>query len=129
MSASLTRSRLRHAPAWIWAAAIWAESSTTWPSVESHHLLPDWVPTDKVAHMVLFGVLAVLIAAPSALRSRRVWLGAWALAALWGAIDETHQSWVPGRTADPMDWLADLIGAAAGLALLRVWAAPSTPKA
>ena len=122
-------SHWRFAPAWIWAAAIWAESSTTWPSVAGHHFLPPWLPTDKVAHMVLFGVQAVLIAAPSALRSRRVWLGAWALATLWGAVDETHQFWVPGRTADPMDWLADLIGAAVGLALLRVWTVPPEPKA
>ena len=32
-----------------------------------------------------------------------------------GALDEWHQSWVPGRSGnDPGDWLADVVGALTG---------------
>jgi len=33
---------------------------------------------------------------------------------LYGISDEWHQSFVPGRDADPFDWLADSIGGAIG---------------
>jgi VanZ family protein len=37
------------------------------------------------------------------------------LFALIGALDEYHQTFTPGRSGnDPFDWLADLLGAAAG---------------
>ncbi len=34
------------------------------------------------------------------------------LASAWGAVDEWHQSGVPGRTASIADLLADVVGAA-----------------
>ena len=37
---------------------------------------------------------------------------AWLYAAGYGATDEWHQSFVPGRHADVWDWLADAVGAA-----------------
>jgi VanZ family protein len=40
---------------------------------------------------------------------------AWALSAAYGVTDEWHQSFVPGRTPDVGDWLADAVGAAAGV--------------
>jgi len=45
--------------------------------------------------------------------------GAWAVVAssVYGATDEYHQSFVPGRTPDAADWLADTIGAAAAVVL------------
>jgi len=33
---------------------------------------------------------------------------------LWGAIDEAHQAWIPGRTMDSGDLVADAAGAVAG---------------
>jgi VanZ family protein len=35
--------------------------------------------------------------------------------AAFAAVDEWHQEFVPGRAADPIDWAADVVGAAAGL--------------
>jgi VanZ family protein len=32
---------------------------------------------------------------------------------VYGASDEFHQRFVPGRTADVLDWLADSLGACA----------------
>lgn len=39
---------------------------------------------------------------------------------LVGWIDETHQSFVPGRSGnDPLDWLADVTGATVGALVFR----------
>jgi VanZ family protein len=72
---------------------------------------------DKVVHLVMYGVLG-------ALASRAAWLPAhgWRSAlvlvgvVVFAAFDEWHQSFVPGRSADPLDWVADAIGAVAGTA-------------
>ena len=48
-------------------------------------------------------------------------LGAFLLAVVLGALDEVHQSFVPGRMPDPADWLHDTVGAAFGAAAWGVW--------
>jgi len=47
--------------------------------------------------------------------------GAWAIAATYAASDEWHQSFVPGRTSDFRDWLADAAGALAGAGACWAW--------
>jgi VanZ family protein len=77
---------------------------------------------DKGVHFVEYGTLSVLLT--HALRStapqRNVFV-TWALAALittvWGAIDEIHQAYVPGRFSDVGDLIADTCGAATGALL------------
>lgn len=72
-------------------------------------------PWDKLAHLVSFGVLTVLI--ELALRPR-----AWLLIALpmmVSAADEIHQAYLPGRFASVEDWLAGTVGACIAYALLR----------
>ena len=72
---------------------------------------------DKVAHFSVYAGLAFLAArgmrgyGPE-LRSAAIF-GA-VLAALYGVSDEIHQSFVPGRSADVWDVLADTLGGAAG---------------
>ncbi len=41
-----------------------------------------------------------------------------AFCSLYGVSDEWHQSFVPGRQTDVLDWLADTSGAAAAMTLL-----------
>lgn len=48
-------------------------------------------------------------------------VGAWAIAVAYGASDEYHQSFVPGRTPDLDDWAADAAGAAAAAAACYAW--------
>jgi VanZ family protein len=36
---------------------------------------------------------------------------------LWGYLDEVHQAFVPGRTADAWDLFADFLGSIAGAAI------------
>jgi VanZ family protein len=75
------------------------------------------------AHMFLFGVLAVLWA--RVLRGQRqTLLLAFLLTMLYSLVDEFHQSFVPGRTADPLDLVYDGLGAAIALSIwawLRQW--------
>jgi VanZ family protein len=42
--------------------------------------------------------------------------GIWAavVGSAYGLTDEVHQAFVPNRSADPRDWLADTAGALAG---------------
>lgn len=72
---------------------------------------------DKVVHFAFYGGLATLaLRATAGGRlaglSMRAMLAAWAIASVYGASDEFHQSFVPGRSADPWDLLADAAGAA-----------------
>jgi len=48
-------------------------------------------------------------------------VGAFLLAVVLGALDELHQSFVPGRMPDPVDWFHDAVGAAAGAAAWGIW--------
>ncbi|HLA40898.1 MAG TPA: VanZ family protein, partial [Candidatus Glassbacteria bacterium] len=49
----------------------------------------------------------------------RYW-SAFAMAALFGVLDELHQSFVPGRMMDWRDFIADSLGA---LIFIQIWAA------
>jgi VanZ family protein len=68
------------------------------------------------AHLFMFGVLAVLWARALGERSGG-WLIALILTLLYALSDEFHQSFVPGRHADPLDLVCDALGAALALGL------------
>jgi VanZ family protein len=80
---------------------------------------------DKVLHMLEYGAGGALAAL--ALGGRRPGQVALAvvLVSLYGVTDELHQLFVPGRSCDVKDWIADTIGATLGsvgmYVLLRVW--------
>ena len=88
-------------------------SSRSWVPIP----LPVWmIVRDKVAHGIMYGFLCYLWI--RAFRSgeerpvRPVWLiAAVCISALYGATDEYHQSFVPGRTATVGDFVADGLGA------------------
>ncbi len=70
---------------------------------------------DKVIHLVEYAVLGFLVARAW---PRARWWGAAIAATLYGVTDEIHQSFVPGRSADPFDALADAIGSTIGAAAI-----------
>lgn len=78
---------------------------------------------DKILHAAAYAVLAGLVAGAfvrtrlGAIRAAAV---AVLLAGVYGASDEWHQSFVPGRDADPLDLGADVAGALAGAAVAVV---------
>ncbi len=118
------RARLA-SPAWLWGpVAAYAIGIFIESSISQVPSLPSGV-TDKDAHGVLYAGLGLLILRALARADwRRVSiatvLAAIALSAAYGASDEFHQRFVPGRTADLADLAADTLGAsvAAGLAWL-----------
>jgi VanZ family protein len=72
-------------------------------------------------YAVLMALLVMALRRGSGLPARRVWLVALLLAALYGLSDEYHQSFVPGRTATPLDWATDVTGAALSWWALLRW--------
>ncbi len=75
---------------------------------------------DKVGHTAAFAVLAILACVvisqfrPVALRELlAVAIGL----AVYAGLDEYTQGWVPLRTPDPLDWLADVAGILVGILL------------
>ncbi len=76
---------------------------------------------DKAAHAVSYGVLAwLLLRAFGQHHPRSVGLRALCvvLAVLYGASDEYHQAFVPGRSASLADLAADVVGATVAMLLL-----------
>ena len=81
---------------------------------------------DVLAHAAAYAVLgaATLRGLAGARRTgatARAAVLAAVLAAAYGAADEFHQSFVPGRSAELRDVLADALGAAAGAGLGWAW--------
>jgi VanZ family protein len=66
----------------------------------------------KLAHVGAYAVLAALNRWALA-GAQRAALWAWVLAAAFGAVDEWHQAFTPGREAAVRDWLLDALAAAA----------------
>ena len=109
---------------WIWILPLAVAITIVWLSSRSSYpfgiSLPS--PFDKVAHMTAFGVLAAFThiawrrthpAFPVVRRLLVILIGV----AIFGASDELHQYFVPGRSCDVYDWMADVAGGALGLAL------------
>jgi VanZ family protein len=109
-------------PVVVQMAVIFAASS-----VPDLSRLPGGLPP-YLGHFAGYALLAALLV--RALAGGR-WAGvswrtaavAWALSALYGASDEWHQHFVPGRFATADDWIADALGAAAAGITLVVMAA------
>jgi VanZ like family len=84
-----------------------------------------FVPTDKLLHLVSFGLMQALIwNALRALRGDLAFgrqnLGAVAVTSGLGALLELWQSFIPFRSAEFLDWLADTLGALLFAALIAV---------
>lgn len=71
---------------------------------------------DKLVHAAVFAALGGLAARAWPERGRLMLL---VLLALYGGFVELAQGLVPGRAPDAWDWLADALGAAAGILLAR----------
>lgn len=72
---------------------------------------------DKVAHLLAYIVLGILTARAAVIGagSAGAWLATAAGLAAFGAVDEWHQAFIPGRFPSMVDWYADVAGSALGL--------------
>lgn len=74
-------------------------------------------PGDKIQHMIAFFILGTLAAA--GWRAARWWPMFAGLALFGGAIELLQTIPSLHRHGDPVDWLADMVAAAAGLGIAR----------
>ncbi|MGE0790719.1 MAG: VanZ family protein [Sandaracinaceae bacterium] len=103
------------APALLYMGLIWGLSSMTIDVPE----LARFPLRDKGIHGVEYGVLGFLLAHATLLTwPRHTPLRTAALAVLitvlWGVLDEIHQAFVPGRSPEVLDLVADTVGALLG---------------
>jgi len=75
---------------------------------------------DKIVHAIVFGILGFFVlgamrATVDGYRAFQPWLAV-ILVIAYGVLDEFHQHFVPGRTPDIHDVMADAVGA-----MLGVW--------
>lgn len=109
------------APALAYAALLFWISSLPQPDAPDYGL--EW--GDKVNHAGAFAIMTVLWYRagswlfPQTSPGRRLGIVV-LIVMLYGATDEIHQSFVPGRFADFYDWLADAIGALLAAVVIRV---------
>ena len=97
-------------PALAWAALIFSLSG------QPRLVIDLELNTDKLAHFLAYAVLGALLAYA---QTRTGWppAVAYALGIAYGASDEWHQSFVPGRSSEVADWLADAAGVLVAVAL------------
>jgi VanZ family protein len=80
--------------------------------------LPGGFHADKLGHFAMYAVLGVLsVRALGPRMAVRALVGILVGAAIFGAFDEWHQQFIPGRSLDRADWFADALGASFGVML------------
>jgi VanZ family protein len=108
------RAGLAFAPAAAYALVIFLLSARPDPLP---FLPPGIWAYDKVLHALEYALLAGLVAPAlrlAGLRPAAAVVVAVVIASAYGATDEFHQSFVPGRSADVLDWVADTVGSIVG---------------
>jgi VanZ family protein len=101
------------------AAVFYASSLSVLPTLANR-------VSDKLEHAVAYGLLAALLVRALAGGLRRpialsVAILAVVIAACYGISDEIHQHFVPHRSMDPYDLLADTTGAVSAAGALYAW--------
>jgi VanZ family protein len=109
---------------WLWGPVVAYMAVIFYESSLTDAPLPGGM-SDKLAHATGYALLGGLVARamaggfPLPLGPASA-MTSLAMSVLYGASDEWHQRFVPGRTADLRDLLADAVGAAVAVSI--VWA-------
>jgi hypothetical protein len=110
---------IHHGPAILWAAGIFILSSI--PSLTIPDIGLNW--QDKLGHVLEYGIFAVLLMRSFRARNfsvkKTVWLTL-ITGIAYGALDEAHQAFVPGRVPDMLDFVADACGMFLGIGVLNI---------
>lgn len=67
----------------------------------------------QLLHALVYVVLGILACRAAEGRGWALLLGG-LVGSVYGAVDEFHQRFVPGRVCDLRDWIADTVGALVG---------------
>ena len=103
-------------PAAGWAAVLFVLSAL--PDISGPARIPY---ADKLGHMGLYAVLGGLLAWGRAKAGRPLGhVSLLMIGALYGLSDEWHQMYVPGRSPDVADWVADVVGLLVGYTLVTL---------
>jgi VanZ family protein len=96
---------------------VWVILTLTLTSIPNPRFGPAVGGVDKVAHFGFYGAagfLFVLWRLESGKGAVAAVLCAAFFAVLLGAVDEFHQQWIPGRSMEFFDWVADFTGGSTG---------------
>jgi VanZ family protein len=89
----------------------------------------------KLGHLTEYAILAMLLwrgvdrGMNLRMKMSILFLLAWLAAAIFAVTDEFHQSFVPSRTASPIDMMIDICGAMIGLIICMMFAAQGRSRA
>jgi len=118
--------KLRNVAAYQLPVVLWAASIFVLSGIQTFPVSRTPLGLDKIAHWVMFFVFcglawrALYYQSASKALKRYALLGAFILAVGYGALDELHQVFVPGRSSDLYDLAADALGAAGYLAWHKI---------
>lgn len=79
--------------------------------------LPNINVSDKIEHLLAFWILAILLKLALVVQDKYIYLKKHSsvftliIIGVYAALDELHQLFIPGRSCDILDWLADFSGA------------------
>ena len=89
----------------------------------------DYIPAvgigDKFEHLFAYMGLTVLLNLTIVFQNKFILLKkkntlfTFIISGLYGALDEVHQYFIPGRSCELFDWIADLLGILLGLFLIN----------
>lgn len=102
---------MRALPALFITGCSWYLSSL--PKIEQ---MPQFWNADKLVHCICFAGLAFWTAFACGTQEqpwKRIVIPS-VIVSLYAIVDEVHQSFTPGRSADAADWVADTVGAVVG---------------
>ena len=95
-----------------------------WLSHQTGLPTPQFFPhQDKLAHFseyALLGFLAMRCFRHYVKRTDLLFLISLGFCSLYGVLDEIHQYFVPGRTSDILDWLADTVGSGVSISVMTL---------
>jgi VanZ family protein len=110
-----------HFPFILWLLIIFVQSSLA--AIELPKI--DIISTDKLIHMGVFGLLAGLCYISlihiykTNIFSANPLIWAAIITILYGASDEIHQYFVPNRSSEVLDWMADAMGALIAVLIIK----------
>ncbi len=107
-------------PALLWAAVIFAVSSI--PDLSAPELGIKF--GDKIIHFFEYFILGFLTAYAVSKQTERIWMVfiiSAAVSGVYGILDEIHQLFVPGRSTEGFDMLADVLGSILAAAIYVWW--------
>jgi VanZ family protein len=89
--------------------------------------LPDLGGGDKIKHFSAYMILSVLLTLSLLVQERSRFLSKYAfiisvvIASVYGFFDEIHQMYIPGRSCEFLDWVADVGGAITGSLIIYIY--------